>query len=35
MKTYTIKAEKSSGFGLEMLLICIAGIAVVLGWIPT
>jgi hypothetical protein len=35
MKTQAIKAEKPFPIGIEMLWICLVGIAVAMGWIPT
>jgi len=35
METQAIKADKSPLLSIEMMLICVAGIAVAMGWIPT
>lgn len=35
METQAIKADKSPLLSIEMILICVAGIAVAMGWIPT
>ena len=35
MEMHAIKADKSPLLNIEMLLICVAGIAVAMGWIPT
>ena len=35
METQAIKADKSPLIGIEMILICITGIAVAMGWIPS
>jgi hypothetical protein len=35
MEMHAIKADKSPLLSIEMMLICVAGIAVAMGWIPT
>ena len=35
METQAINADKSPLLSIEMILICVAGIAVAMGWIPT
>lgn len=34
MKMQTLKAGRSPHLGVEIILICITGIAVAMGWIP-
>lgn len=34
MKAQALKADKFHGLGIEMILICLVGIAVAMGWIP-
>jgi hypothetical protein len=35
METQATKADKYPHLSIEMMLICIAGIAVAMGWFPT